>query len=448
MIKQIFGSTKDFLVTVLTLTATTVVALLILAKDAVLTIAPIVTYALGGLVVLLAGVIVFVLSADQIEAYWTRRAERKRDRVLARNEAAESDLSLERTQYYTLFERALMSGQVRQLYDGKIFGSELGEAKFAAHTTGIATMNETPLLGAPLPKLSLLLPKAQRILIAGGQNSGKTTVCQWIAYYKLQAGRVIVIDSHATPARWPGGCEVIGAGRDYDRIEALLKWMMREMDRRFKEQAQGTVPERGHEIISIVSDEWTILPEVIKNVDQYTTPLLTETRKAGFDFYLAAHDTTVEALGIRGKGGLRKAFDFAVLCDYDFPTTDHHTYVNFMKAGRVSEKDNVEYESPGPFVIQGAAQPVAPIHPLLSQATGDIWRYDVEPEEKEAEPTPNEEEAQAITGFVSVRDSGDFSWNKATQAAFGEGKFGSNYTNKLKRILDEFSVDYGEYMSK
>lgn len=57
-------------------------------------------------------------------------------------------------------------------------------------------------------------------------------------------------------------------------------------------------------------------------------------------------------------------------------------------------------------------------------------------------PTPNDDEMKAIEAFISVRDGGKFYWKDATRLAFGDGKFGKNYTIKLKRILDKFDVDY------
>lgn len=63
------------------------------------------------------------------------------------------------------------------------------------------------------------------------------------------------------------------------------------------------------------------------------------------------------------------------------------------------------------------------------------------------EPEPDkssEKEMDAIEAFVSIRDGGKFSWNKAIAAAFGDGKTGKNYKAKLIRILDKFGIDYSE----
>lgn len=425
------------------------------AQAAIQIVAPIVVWFVGAAVCLAILLWAIDYASGKMQSTRLKWAEGSRDITVAKNERhisdnerIQSDIATKSAALRLAAEHGILDAQARQMYAGTTYLSALGEARFASHTSANAKRLTDGLAmpGEPMPKLNPMLQRAQRILISGGQDAGKTTICQWVCYYKLQqGGRVIVIDSHATPVRWPRGCEVIGAAQDYDAIEKLLKWMVAEMKRRYEDQAAGKVPERGHEIISVVSDEWTLLPEVIDNVEQYTGPLLTETRKAGFDFYLAAHDVTVDALGIRGKGGLRKAFDFAVLCDYDFITGERHTYINFMKGGRVSEKDNIEYEAPGPFIIQGTASPVKNDGtPLLGEPTGDVWEYDIDDQDPEPEQTP--EESEAIRGFFTTCEGGPFSWNRATQAAFGEGRFGKNYIEKLKRILDKFEIDYSEYV--
>lgn len=68
-----------------------------------------------------------------------------------------------------------------------------------------------------------------------------------------------------------------------------------------------------------------------------------------------------------------------------------------------------------------------------------------------AEPLPNAEEARALEAFDTLRQAEMFTWNKATQMAFGDEvhkRVGKNYIDKLKRTLDKFEIDYSMYLSE
>ena len=81
------------------------------------------------------------------------------------------------------------------------------------------------------------------------------------------------------------------------------------MDARYKEYATGKVKERQHDLITVISDEWTTLSENINNLDSYLLPLLTESRKVGIDFIIACHSETAGSLGLKGRFDLKKNFD-------------------------------------------------------------------------------------------------------------------------------------------
>jgi hypothetical protein len=57
------------------------------------------------------------------------------------------------------------------------------------------------------------------------------------------------------------------------------------MDSRYKELASGKVGERQHELITVISDEWTTVSKHIQNLNRYLLPLLTESRNAKY-YYL------------------------------------------------------------------------------------------------------------------------------------------------------------------
>lgn len=67
---------------------------------------------------------------------------------------------------------------------------------------------------------------------------------------------------------------------------------------------------------------------------------------------------------------------------------------------------------------------------------------------REPEPiTPTDDEIRTIAAFVSVRDSGKFSWRKATKKAY-DGRFGEGPNKNLRATLDKFGIDYSEHMSQ
>jgi hypothetical protein len=214
---------------------------------------------------------------------------------------------------------------------------------------------ELPLL--PESGLQPVLPAiigSQRLLVAGGMGSGKTNLLRWIAAEKSKASRVLVIDTHAAPGLWPVDPQaVLGRGRNWAGVEMALQNLLGIMDRRYKDIDAGTVGYRGHEIITVIADEWTMIPQMIgaDTIKNYSKPVLVESRKVGIDFVLATHDTTVEALGTKGMSGLKTAFDFIV-------ETQHRAGQYICRVRKPGQKPSeaVEYAAPPLFSPDAAGR--------------------------------------------------------------------------------------------
>ena len=161
------------------------------------------------------------------------------------------------------------------------------------------------------PKNTLLsdIEPMQRLLIVGGQNSGKTTLLKHIAHQRSAAGNVLILDSHNHAGKWSDDYRIVGHGRDYQAIETELRNLVSVMDSRYKEYASGRIGERGHDLITVISDEFTTIAENINGLDSYLLPLLTESRKVGIDFIVACHSETAGSLGLKGRFDLKKNFD-------------------------------------------------------------------------------------------------------------------------------------------
>ncbi len=169
--------------------------------------------------------------------------------------------------------------------------------------------NDTPLLleaGQNIPELLPILDKAQRVLIIGASDAGKTNLLQWVVSRRI--GAVIVIDPHASPNKWPKQSRVVGSGSNHPEIETVLDNLIELMVTRYKEIGQGLVREGEHPKLTIVIDEWMGIAYQCKNATEVMVRLLTESRKAAMSVIIGSHSERVKSLGLDGKGDLRDGF--------------------------------------------------------------------------------------------------------------------------------------------
>jgi hypothetical protein len=151
------------------------------------------------------------------------------------------------------------------------------------------------------------LDAVQRCLIVGASDSGKTTLLQWLVSRRLQTSKVIVIDPHAYPDKWPH-CVVVGTGRNYAEIDRALEALVRLMTKRYDEIGKGIVAEQGHTRITILIDEWRAIVYNVKGASEAIKALLTESRKAAFSVFVASHSDRAKPLGLEGEYDLKDGF--------------------------------------------------------------------------------------------------------------------------------------------
>lgn len=156
-------------------------------------------------------------------------------------------------------------------------------------------------------ELLTALDNVQRCLIVGASDSGKTTLLQWLVKRKRQSSKVIVIDPHAYPDKWPG-CVVVGTGRNYAEIDRALEALVRLMTKRYDEIGKGIVAEQGHSRITILIDEWRAIVYNVKGASEAIKALLTESRKAAFSVFVATHSDRAKPLGLDGEYDLKDGF--------------------------------------------------------------------------------------------------------------------------------------------
>jgi hypothetical protein len=227
-----------------------------------------------------------------------------------------------------------------------VYDLHLGKVAIPATVPGRAVQVEpeqpTPeALPAILPKLI----KAQRLIIAGGSDSGKSTLVKHIIMGRVDHSKIIVIDPHGKKDLL--GCEVIGAGRDYNAISSALESLLWLMTARYEDVKLGDVDYLQHERVSVFIDEWTSIKKQIPNAGDMLSDLLTESRKVNIHLTINTHSKNVEALGIDaqiresativklygGNGSIHRCFMF--------PSADVNPDGTKTKP--------VEYALPGPF---------------------------------------------------------------------------------------------------
>ncbi len=254
------------------------------------------------------------------------------------------------------------------------------------------------------------LDGVQRCLIVGASDSGKTTLLQWLVSRRLNTSQVIIIDPHAYPTKWPNGCDVIGTGRDYARIESALTALVQLMTKRYDEIGKGLVAEMAHPRVTILIDEWrAIVYGLGKPASEAIKTLLVESRKAAFSVFVASHSDRAKPLGLAGEYDLKDGFAVVRLA-----------YVNGQRQATVDHgAGEVPATLPGPFagtpqVVAGQSQVVYP---------DDFINLEVE-------PTPTE------AHILNLHDQGE-SYNEISRQVYGN--VGGKQTGQIKQVLEKFS---------
>ncbi len=205
--------------------------------------------------------------------------------------------------------------------------------------------SESEQLALPEPQLDLttVLNQAERCLIVGVSKSGKTTILQHLAQLKQSTSKVIIIDPHAYPAKWPSNCEVKGVGRDYESINETLNGLVGLMHNRYQDIAKGILT---HPQITIIIDEWRLITQNSEDAAPAIKTLLTESRKASFSIFVASHSDRARPLGLQGEYDLKESYTVIRLI-YD--TYRHLATVDFGDGQKPIILPGPFIEAPKPF---------------------------------------------------------------------------------------------------
>jgi len=183
-----------------------------------------------------------------------------------------------------------------------------------------------------------VLSSTPRIWIVGGQESGKTTILKHLVSQYRKWERVIILDTHDHIGKWPE-VQIVGKGRKYQEIKSALKWILSEIDKRYRIYSAQRNPQ--FETVRIVADEWTRIPGKCKDIiSDFTDSFFTEGRKVGFNFCFATHSKRTKSTGFDGRNDIFEQIDAKVRLSK--VKSKHKAEVDFGEGW-------IEYDLPGKY---------------------------------------------------------------------------------------------------
>ena len=272
----------------------------------------------------------------------------------------------------------------------------------------------------PPPNILDILGQAQRALIVGPSNAGKTTL---LNHYIRQCqaagpGEILVIDPHAEPSHWRG-CKVVGISSNHPEISETLEKLIRIMEKRYEEIGKGLVKTGQHPPISVIIDEWMSIANMCPNASHVMVRLLTESRKAAFSVIICSHSQRIKSLGLTGQGDLKEGFTVVKL----MLTPDER------RKALIDMGDGVDTEAelPGPFVDYGGDVPV------LEPSQTEVWDTLLNDDNL---MNPSDLEQQAFERYEAGQ-----SLRKITPDLFGgDKKYGKHYNVKFFNLCTRFDI--------
>lgn len=273
-------------------------------------------------------------------------------------------------------------------------------------------------LPEPSPPIKRLLDVSwPHLLILGPTRSGKTTIANHLIDNAEPDAIIYALDPHATQnARkglpWSTRAKVIGDGRDWEAIDAMLVSLLGEMDQRFKPGSTALSP------IYVANDEWLAVLKNCAHAKEFFETIGSEAAKVNMHLMIATQAATVDDLGCSA----------AVRDNLVELRLDHA-----LKAQNRGElrwgkrRDSIEQvELPGPY-RRGAMLP-APIN---------VPRWDFDPIDLDAGPVPAVDPTE-LKIFELYQEG------KSLRAIYAE-VYGKPYTGgrqvaELRGILAKFGV--------
>lgn len=278
-----------------------------------------------------------------------------------------------------------------------------------------------------LPKSNVLdmMLQAQRMLVVGASDSGKTTLFNHYIQRRMQDqnAEIMVIDPQAEPRHWPG-CKVIGRCSNHEEITLTLDKLIRIMERRYEDIGQGRVKTGMHPPITVIIDEWMSIAYMCDNATHTLIRLLTESRKAAFSIIIGTHSKRVKSLGLSGQGDLREGFTIISL---KLIGNKHMASVD------LGDGNDIEVDLCGPYIEPNTSVPILE-DPVAESLGNKVW------DELLADDTlllPSKKEQVAFESYLA----GEKLRNITIELYDGDNKYGKHYNIKFAQLCKRFEIE-------
>ncbi len=150
---------------------------------------------------------------------------------------------------------------------------------------------------------------ARLLLICGPQGSGKTSIAlRLLADRASQGHQVQVLDPHAAKGQWP--YKTIGAGKDYEAIDAAIKDWIEGVEGHYRAIAQdANAPKPTPQ--TLLAEELTQWADEVESAPKMVRVACSDIRKAKRFLVAVSHGRTLATIG--GAKGYRSTIDNAAM---------------------------------------------------------------------------------------------------------------------------------------